>query len=682
MPHGYSRGGAALGSNRGSMARSAVGHRRPGRSRVTRTYEAATRGPHLHGDNDGLTWFDTIGLIVEIGFGSSVDGAPMWVDVTDRVRSFSSSDGRRDETAGFSPGSATVVLSNADRRFDPTYTAGPYYGLIQPRTPIRVRYSESGERIHLFTGWVKGWPQDPVIPSDNTVALPCVDAFGILQRAQVRDGAYGAAVVAANPICYYPDQDPADTVVEDRMRRFDLVATSRVGVAAGYPLDASSAQTYTNGAALESSATLTTSARTVEACVVRGVAAVFGYARSTTDYLRFTVEANGYASWAFSSPAMNRSVNSNGSFPLLEVGREVIHVVASVESTGIAIYSDGVLRWGQDLVVGTASSGPALGITYSSGSSCAHVAFYADRTNAAEVLARYLAGVHGWGHPAGERSGARFHRILDAVGWPDTYRSVDTGDGAAARKSGEFTESDGSVSAAGDTVHEVFEAAGSALGALQDVEAAEQGMLFVTAAGLVALRTRQWIYGNGGTSIDLTVDGSTTPAAAYRPDLADDYMVNRVTVAWSDGSAVVEDTVLSSLWGQLDESVSAPTLGNGWLARQLGRAAIRVRGEPAARLRSVRFFMRNLSSGWRRQIAALVIGDTLVLYYTPQGVGNQATATFRVQGRSHQIDAYGNWTLELFGAPITPSFADAPYLVMGNATYGVIGAAAGNLVPF
>ena len=64
---------------------------------------------------------------------------PVWVDISAYwMRDAEVSGGRQSELPEFSPSRMSVALNNSDRRFDPAYSAGPYYGNLKPRRPIRL----------------------------------------------------------------------------------------------------------------------------------------------------------------------------------------------------------------------------------------------------------------------------------------------------------------------------------------------------------------------------------------------------------------------------------------------------------------------------------------------------------------------------------------------------------------
>lgn len=77
-------------------------------------------------------------VIVEAALSTRPTEAPVWTDLTPWVESFSVRRGRQTERDSMQAGTATVRLDNRDRRFDPSYTAGPYYGQLKRRRRMRL----------------------------------------------------------------------------------------------------------------------------------------------------------------------------------------------------------------------------------------------------------------------------------------------------------------------------------------------------------------------------------------------------------------------------------------------------------------------------------------------------------------------------------------------------------------
>lgn len=161
--------------------------------------------------------------VVEIAFSDlPYVSSPAWTNVTSYVRGMSISRGRNDETQNFETGTATVVLDNRDRRFDPFYTAGPYYGNLKPRRQIRIRATVSPTTYDVFRGYIEGWPVELTDANyDSTVTLSCFDALGLLAEEEMPDDPAAQYILSTNPAHFYPLDDPvnitspANTVLRD-----------------------------------------------------------------------------------------------------------------------------------------------------------------------------------------------------------------------------------------------------------------------------------------------------------------------------------------------------------------------------------------------------------------------------------------------------------------------------------
>ena len=99
-----------------------------------------------------------------------------FIDITNRVRNFSLSRGRRSIFTAFPAGQATIELNNHDRAFDPLYTASPFAGNIIPRREIRIT---SGGKL-VFSGWIDDWNLSYLPNGDSVVEAIAYDATSIL----------------------------------------------------------------------------------------------------------------------------------------------------------------------------------------------------------------------------------------------------------------------------------------------------------------------------------------------------------------------------------------------------------------------------------------------------------------------------------------------------------------------
>lgn len=145
--------------------------------------------------------------IIEIAFD---DGpyvvSPTWTDVTAYCRGFSTSRGVPDDWTYQADGSASVTLSNRDRRFDPFNTSGPYYGKLLPRRQIRIRTSSGYD---VFRGFIAGWPpQWTDAGYDSTVELSCFDALQLLGSSSLPADWSRKYILSQSPRHYYPCNEP------------------------------------------------------------------------------------------------------------------------------------------------------------------------------------------------------------------------------------------------------------------------------------------------------------------------------------------------------------------------------------------------------------------------------------------------------------------------------------------
>lgn len=128
--------------------------------------------------------------ISRLDTGTLGDGS-VFYDISDFVRSFSINRGRRNDLERFSTGTAQIVLSNLDRRFDPTYSSSPYYNNILkvsgvvPSIPIIIRAIWGPTVYNLFRGFVDSWnfSYSSAGEGDAIVTVDCSDAFKVLSNA-------------------------------------------------------------------------------------------------------------------------------------------------------------------------------------------------------------------------------------------------------------------------------------------------------------------------------------------------------------------------------------------------------------------------------------------------------------------------------------------------------------------
>jgi hypothetical protein len=154
--------------------------------------------------------------IVEIAFGASDTPytlSPTWTDVTSDIRSMSVDRGRSDDWGNFT-GSATVVLDNRSRKYDPFNTSSPYNGKLTPRRQIRIRSTFGGTTYDVFRGFVDGWPAEwNEAGKDSTVSLSCFDALQLLASNSLPADWAHKYILTTAPRHYWPCNEPVSPFV-------------------------------------------------------------------------------------------------------------------------------------------------------------------------------------------------------------------------------------------------------------------------------------------------------------------------------------------------------------------------------------------------------------------------------------------------------------------------------------
>ena len=115
--------------------------------------------------------------------------ATAWTDITSFVRSGTitrASTRVQGPLRTYQAGTASVVLKNADGRFDPDNLSGPYVSggvsLVQPMVPVRARAIWASIEYHLFQGFIDTWqtPDTNYGPYYSETTASAQDGFKVL----------------------------------------------------------------------------------------------------------------------------------------------------------------------------------------------------------------------------------------------------------------------------------------------------------------------------------------------------------------------------------------------------------------------------------------------------------------------------------------------------------------------
>jgi hypothetical protein len=148
--------------------------------------------------------------------------------------------GRSDDWGNFT-GSATVVLDNRSRKYDPFNTSSPYNGKLTPRRQIRITATFGGSTYSVFRGFVDGWPaQWEEAGKDSTVTLSCFDALQLLASNTLPADWSRKYILTTAPRHYWPCDEPVSP----------YLTTNVLKDFGSYPQDMTTTTVATNGSQL------------------------------------------------------------------------------------------------------------------------------------------------------------------------------------------------------------------------------------------------------------------------------------------------------------------------------------------------------------------------------------------------------------------------------------------------
>ena len=569
---------------------------------------------------------------------STAPGAsPVWVDITDLVRSGSIRRGRQSEFDRTSAGTLSIEVDNTDRAFDPWVTS-----TARPNKRIRVSVGTTPDITYLFDGWIDGFPQMYDPPNDATVSLTATDGFKLLSRFEL-DAIYGPTVEADSPHGWWrlADDLPRATVVADSSgngRTGTWKGTPRAGQSlvtdgpGSVSLDGAGSTTEGSAdGAVITGANLSAAPVSIECWVKTGK---YGTNNSFICGQTHTVGAGGTIDFglvmdnetgvpSFLAVVGGLNIACVGSTVLRDTG--IHHLVGTVDSSRVGrLYVDGALqathnpgatsttidasgsvRIGKSPVM--AEPGSGWGYKSFKGDIC-EVAVYNTALSAARVLAHYQAGATPW---ANDTTGARVTRILNLVGWPSGDRIINTGEstlGAAQNIEGK-----------------------SALDHLLAVENTEQGRFFISGSGAAVFFSR---------THEVNLPNRAEFTEADYIDLAFDFseanLVNDCTVTRESGlpQRAQNATSIAAYW-RVSEKLSGLLYSTDNEAKSMAEWRVNNMGDPTLRPSRLTFWpLANLPDLFPR-VLARELGDRISV--TRQLDGSDIDIDAVIEGIEHRF---------------------------------------------
>ena len=635
------------------------------------------------------TLYGNVTFTVQVAFDTAdpLTTSPTWTDVTAYVLEVTTRRGRWDRlTQRYDAGTCVVKFDNSDRRFDPLYSSGPYYGDLVPMKQLRVRAEYASTTYEVWRGFVQGWPQewDPNFPTWSTCTVTAVDAFGYLATIQLPDR-YAMEVQQDSPSGYWRCGDTGAVLTDSTVNAnhgswsawTSQVDSGLAGVTDGGarrvepnqdPITATFTLPDLTGGFVTTGSQITGADATLEAwCYFTSgtqgyVTTAHGSGASLGFGFNYPYEGAGdlFNVWVLSEDGTNEQTW----FLQVPVGQWV-HIVLTYDfspSTTLTAYINGVAYTSSWSFAEQWTTGLQLDVQNMTGDRdpdsyfvVDEIATYNSLLSAARITAHYLAGFDAY---LLERSGTRVGAILDYCDWPSGLRSLGSGD--SWLDSGPLGGS-------------------TALDYLQRIADTEQGRLYVDASGNVVFRDRTWDIETTSARTSQATFGDSGSELRYARLGLDggniEQIVNTIEVTPQTGATVtVQDAASVTAYGRRVESLQSLHT-NSSDAGNLGAWRVDRFADPSYVVTELEFHPRRAASTMWAQALGRDIGDRVTVVRRPQGVGSAISQERSIEGIEHTITP-NNWTTRFFLAEPIPTRAEANWWVVGNATYGQVGTAA------
>ena len=642
--------------------------------------------------------FDGMALTVEVGFSTTAGGGRVplgstlssinWTDITEHVREVSTSRGRSSELDTYSAGSCQIVLDNRTRLFDPENTAGTYYGNLTPLRPIRIRVTPSGGTIRsIFFGFIDQWPQAYSWPNESTVTVTASDAFKVLNEFKL-PSYWNTTIVAAGPTAWYPLAD-----FNGSFYAFEIAAWT--ATSAQWMSSTAAVDSYcTPGEALLADDPATSSSfdgqkilqivDRISSGASSWTAEMWIQTTETTtgnygiwNHLNFihggscglvvsggnaTIVAQfGHRGTSSTMTTKNAQITVNDGKP-----HHVALVYQSDASFGntFNLYVDGQLATvssGFTDVVENNYSFMTLGFPINKSATASnnfpnyfkgsiqHLTVYSGvMLTAADVLAHYQIGAGTY--LQGTRTDQRITFLADLADWMTDGLDLNTGD---------------------STVLGVQVFGKGLLDALKEVEAAEQGRLFMSVDGKIRFIDRN--AEGSGTFITSQATFSDNPGVGeikYSDIILtydDRYIFNEITVTQPNGTFYTEsDSTSQGKYFKRTLKIDNFIADDGYYTANTAIYKIQQYKDPKMRIDQMSVNARR-AVAYQSPCVTLDIGDRITVERTPQDVGAQIVKTLIVEGVKHSITR-DNWVVTF---NTSPTLENAPF-VLDSATLGVL----------
>jgi hypothetical protein len=220
------------------------------------------------------------------------------------------------------------------------------------------------------------------------------------------------------------------------------------------------------------------------------------------------------------------------------------------------------------------------------------------------------------GTATAELTGARINAVLSqpTVAWPLAQRNIDTGSSQLGA--------------------DVFD--GNVLTYLQQVEASEQGQMFMSKTGDVRFVNGQVTVTSGLTSVLFADDGSGVPYVNAAVNYGTELLFNQVESSSPAGTATANNIVSQGKYGITQASV-ATLLSLYSQTEDLASFWVNKYGEPEYRFENLTVNLQGLEGDEQISVLNLELGDIIQIKFTPNGVGSPIQRYGQIINVDHAI---------------------------------------------
>ena len=629
-----------------------------------------------------VPWFGTADWAVDWSPTTLPGQTPIWVELTSSVMSISINRGRQRTLDRFEAGTATIVLKNADRKFDPSNTAGIYYGSLLPMRQFRIRMQYGNATYTRFVGFADSYEQN--YDRSNrfaTCVIQLTDAFKLLALTKppspwaAKINGYGSQVSA----WFRMSESEAAAGLRDSsqyqrdgfysgsptMAQTGLVTNDANGCVQFVP----SSYAYSNqlpavNAQIAIECWFSSSSATAQTIVA------YGDPNSGSLHCSIELDATGHLVYRFADSGndatysdtttstyndgnahhvslyMSETVGGNVGFGPVQVGKSFTPTLQKslieVDGATPTVTRSSAALSSFSAVAGQLVIGSNFGLSQYMTGKIDEVVVYMDPTVSISLNGNYATGSSPY---ANQQTGTRISTVLDLIGWSATERTISTGNSTLQAAS--FS--------------------GSVLDHFQAVNQTEQGRLFVGNDGKIVFQARQSTLG-----AQPSVTFNDTTAGIQFSDVQftyDDVSIRNSVIAQRTGGGqlTVQDPTSVANYFERTYSASALLHNNDNQTRDWAAFIVNRYKDPALRISSLRVQPERNPTQIYPAVGKIEIGTVLTVNRTPQSVGSTISATVTVEGITETV------TPDRYEITYRIETANTSYYwILEDSTYGVL----------